>query len=178
MQSCSTLCKAPNTSTTIRALTNDYLRNLQTKIIYGHSRGKRTLLRSRRRDNARAASARYRDFAFRERRLLVIMRAPRRPRLAVAYFSAHSRRPELSPGKITAVSAADQNIANNNDHAWPQIMNDSMGGGRSCSAIGKLFLCHRCVAPSSEHSHWSKANPCSHTFRYDAGWSHLETAGR
>jgi len=56
------------------------------------------------------------------------MKAPRRPRLAVAYFSAHSRRPELSPGKITAVSAADQNIANNNDHAWPQIMNDSMGG--------------------------------------------------
>jgi hypothetical protein len=72
------------------------------------------------------------DFAFRtdgrKRRLLVIMKAPRRPRLGVIYFSAHSRCSELSPGKITAVSAADQNIANNDDHAWPQIMNDSMGG--------------------------------------------------
>jgi hypothetical protein len=33
--------------------------------------------------------------------------------------------------------------------------------------IGKLFLCHRVVASSSERMCRSKANPCSYTFQYE-----------
>lgn len=64
-----------------------------------------------------------------------------------------------------APGRADQNIVNNNDRAWPRTMSRQFGG--CLFRIGKLFLCHRDVASSSEHSCRSKANPCSYTFQYE-----------